>query len=56
MKKYPHWVCQDCGRKASKGRQFTVSCWHKGKCEVCGKIKSITEARDFYYPDFDNEK
>jgi hypothetical protein len=52
-KSYPNWVCQDCGRKASKGKQFKVSTWSKSKCDVCGQIKDVTEPRDFYYPDFD---
>ena len=50
--RYPHWVCFDCGTKASKGKHFTVSTYRKGKCDVCGQIKPVTEARDFYYPDF----
>ena len=51
---YPHWICQECGAKASKGRQFSVSCWHIGICDICGKEKPTTEARDFYHPDFGN--
>ena len=52
MKNYPHWVCQECGSKASK-KQFQVSTWHKDKCDVCEKIKMVTEARDFFYPEFE---
>ena len=50
---YPHWVCQECGAKASKGRQFKVSCWHVGICDICGKERPTTETRDFFYPDFE---
>jgi len=53
--KYPHWVCAKCGLKASKGRSFTISTWHYGKCEVCKKENWITEARDFFYPEFKKE-
>lgn len=51
-KPYPHWVCQGCGIKASKGKSFTISTFHVNICEVCEQEKSVTEARDFYYPDF----
>ena len=52
MKKYPKYVCRECGLKASKGQSFRVSCCHKGKCGICGKIKNVTEPRDFFYPKF----
>lgn len=52
LKPYPHWVCNECGLKASKGRQYKVSTWHIGKCEVCGEEKEVTESRDFFYPKF----
>lgn len=51
-RKYPHWVCKDCGLKASKGKAFEVSTYHPGVCEVCLKFKALTEARDFGYPKF----
>lgn len=54
MKNYPTWICQDCGSKASEGKQYEISCWHEGICDICGKIKSVTEPRDFYYPDFED--
>jgi len=50
-KPYPNWVCQECGSKESK-KQFYMSTWHKGKCEVCGEEKKVTQPRDFYYPNF----
>ena len=53
-KKYPNWICQECGSKASKGKQFDVSTWHEGKCDVCGETKEVTEPRDFFYPEFNN--
>ncbi|MBU4331607.1 hypothetical protein KKD19_05980 [Patescibacteria group bacterium] len=49
MSKHPYWVCQECGSEASEGRQFEVSCWHPGTCDICGKEKEVTEFRDFFY-------
>ena len=51
-KKSPNIVCSDCGIKASGGKCFKISTWYEGKCDVCGKIKIVTEVRDFYYPEF----
>ena len=54
-----HWCCRDCGKKAlelpkNKGKkQFTVSTYHGGKCDVCGEQKAVTETRDFMYPVFE---
>jgi len=53
-KEYPSWVCQDCGSKASDGKQYPQSTWHEGVCDICGKTKPVTEPRDFYYPVFKN--
>jgi len=52
-KKYPYWVCRECGLKASNGKSFDISTYHKGKCGVCKKVKAVTEPRDFFYPKFD---
>ena len=57
-------VCDDCGIKANrltclkkyqtepKQKKYLCSTYHKGKCDFCGKLTSVTEARDFFYPDF----
>jgi len=51
-------VCFDCGKEAlslliNKGKtQFLCSTVHNDKCDVCGKVKAVTEARDFQYPKF----
>jgi len=42
------WVCQDCGDKHAK-RQYELSTWHEGKCDMCKKTKPVTELRDFGY-------
>jgi hypothetical protein len=53
LKPYPSLVCQECGSKASKRGQKSISCWHEGKCDICEKEKSVTEPRDFFYPKFE---
>lgn len=57
-------VCHECGVTANvltclkkygtppKKLTFDVSTYHRGKCDVCGETKSVTEPRDFFYPDF----
>lgn len=63
-KDYPNWVCNKCGREANRltclkkyGKEpikiaFTCSTFHSGECDVCGEKTSVTEPRDFFYPDF----
>lgn len=43
------WVCEQCGKLFGNGRPkyITVSTWHQGECDICGKEKAITEPRDF---------
>ena len=57
-------VCRECGITANvltclqsfkappKQLAFSVSTFHTGTCDCCGEEKDITEARDFFYPDF----
>lgn len=57
-------VCSECGIAANvltclyrygappKQLAFTISTMHLGRCDWCGMQKSITEVRDFFYPDF----
>jgi hypothetical protein len=52
MKPYPNLVCSDCGLKASKGKCFSMSCYHSNTCDVCQEVKAVTQPRDFYYPKF----
>lgn len=35
-----------------KDLAFTVSTMHEGVCCHCGEVKMVTEARDYFYPDF----
>jgi len=41
-------TCHDCGKKYG---EYSVGCssTREGKCDVCGEIKSVTEARDYGY-------
>lgn len=50
---YPQVVCHDCGSKY--GKAWTRSTWHTGVCGVCKETKSVTEPRDYGYPDFSKE-
>ena len=43
---YPEWICADCGDKHGKAK-CGLSTWHEGACEVCGKMTSVTEPRDY---------
>jgi len=41
-------TCSDCGTKYGVYSVGCSSVW-EGKCDVCGQIKPITEARDYAY-------
>lgn len=57
-------VCAECGISANVltclkkfGKRpnklcYSVSTYHEGKCDICGESKQVTEARDFFCPDF----
>ncbi len=57
-------VCGDCVLEANRltclkkyGRvpikpKYDGSTYQMGECDVCGRRTMITEARDFFYPDF----
>ncbi len=60
-----NWVCQECWeewsretwkkrnpRKPQPKIQFDLSTWHDNTCDVCWEKKSVTQPRDFFYPDF----
>lgn len=56
--------CRECGISANVltcllnfGQRpnqlaFTTSTFYKGECQCCGKFDYVTQARDFFYPDF----
>ncbi len=57
-------ICFECGVSANvltcikeygdrpKKLCFILSTYHTGTCDICGEEKNLTEARDFFYPDF----
>lgn len=57
-------VCAECGISANVvtclhkyGQRpnklcFSVSTYHEAVCDYCKELKSVTEVRDFFYPDF----
>jgi len=59
-----HDVCYECGVTANVltclkryGQPplhlaYSVSTYHAGQCDFCHGKKDVTEARDFFYPDF----
>ena len=53
LKRYPYWVCRDCGLSASGWRVSTCSTVHWGRCGVCWRMKAVTQPRDFGYPRFE---
>lgn len=42
----PGFICSDCGSKYGRGK-CGLATWHEGVCEICGKLASVTEPRDF---------
>lgn len=58
-------VCSRCGTLAHVATELArgvklsnikprcaISTFHHGICDCCGHETSVTEVRDFYYPDF----
>ncbi len=57
-------VCRECGITANvltclkkykappTQLAYSTSTFHLGVCDCCGVEKHITEARDFFHPDF----
>ena len=46
---YGDWICHECGTKYGTQRQ-EYSTWHNGFCDYCLENKSVTEIRDYGYP------
>ena len=58
-------VCVACGITANyltclkkygqppQKKMFSISTYHVAECDFCGEETSVTETRDFFYPDFD---
>jgi len=53
---YPAWICANCGDKYGKMPQGHIATWHEDTCGWCGEVKSVTEPRDYGYPDAPNSE
>lgn len=51
IKNYPAWICFDCGDKYCNGITDDVRTGHEGRCGVCGRMRNVTEPRDFGHID-----
>lgn len=49
-----NWICHECGLKYGRPKNV-VSTWHVELCDYCGKIESVTEPRDYGYPELPKE-
>lgn len=48
-KPYPSLVCYDCGLRY--GRRVPVAAtWHKDRCDVCDRWKSVTDSQGLRAP------
>ena len=61
LKSYPKWVCSECGVKAIHKAGYnlssdTRSTFHYDYCDVCGKMRAVTEPRDYKYPSFEGHE
>lgn len=57
LKPYPIWVCRNCAYKASAYSPASrTPTFHEGKCNVCGRIRGVTEPRDYGYPKFEGHE
>lgn len=54
--KYPSFICHECATKVGGILKVGISTWHLGNCDVCGELKSLTEPRDYGYPEFYKEE
>jgi hypothetical protein len=43
---YPTFICHECGMKYGRHAPGICTC-HEGTCDVCGKVASLTEPRDY---------
>ena len=46
---YPTYICFECGLRHCNNGNGTGRCCtvHEGKCGICGKVRAVTEPRDF---------
>ncbi len=46
-KDYITWVCYECGSKYCNNKVPGVATWHTGLCDICNRVRGVTEPRDF---------
>jgi hypothetical protein len=46
-RRYPDWICADCGEKLGRGGGSKYATWHVDPCDVCNETTMVTEPRDF---------
>lgn len=45
--KSPKMVCYYCGTRYGYKCASHLSDWHKGQCDVCGKLEALTDTKWF---------
>ena len=53
LKKYPSYVCHDCGLKAKGAKTPFMPSMFIDKCEVCNKRVAVTSVKEFGSPEFE---
>lgn len=46
-RRYPDWICADCGKRLGRSQPQDFAFWHKDTCGVCKKTTDVIEPRDF---------
>lgn len=46
-RRYPDWICADCGEKLGRSAATRYAAWHDGRCGMCNQTTMVTEPRDF---------
>lgn len=52
LKPYPKKVCWTCANPIKKVKDVGAITVYKDKCDVCGKLESVSTAGDYGWPDF----
>ena len=44
---WPFWLCLECGIEYTQNTPKTIISWYEGQCDICKKIKTVTQLRYF---------
>ena len=45
------WICTKCAHEhGATTREGHLATWHEDLCGVCNELKTVTEPRDFRWP------